>query len=102
MTDAHFSPGGAWSLVRTDKQLMILRGESDKPAVALPLAQSENLIMVEWATGLLYERVWVTNLPAMDSFFYREDKTGPHNEIHLPGMPPSKTTVFKRCSQPFL
>jgi hypothetical protein len=51
ITDAHFSPAGAWILVATPKQLMILRGESDKPVVTLPLSEFENLIMVEWSTG---------------------------------------------------
>jgi hypothetical protein len=51
LTDAHFSPGGAWSLVATGRQLMILRNGSDKPAVTLPLSDNETLVMVEWATG---------------------------------------------------
>jgi hypothetical protein len=51
LTDAHFSPGGAWSLVAAGKQLMILHSDSDKPAVTLRLSNHETLIMVEWATG---------------------------------------------------
>ena len=50
--DAHFSPAGPWVLVASRNQLMILpNAESGKPIVSVPLSRSENLIMVEWATG---------------------------------------------------
>jgi len=66
LVDAHVSPGGTWSLVATDKQIMILRSDSDKPFFTLPLSNFETLIMVEWATGRNVAR-WTTEVRRLQS-----------------------------------
>jgi hypothetical protein len=51
-TDAHVSPGGRWTLVATETELMIFdRRSLRSPVVRMPKSRDEHLVMVEWATG---------------------------------------------------
>jgi hypothetical protein len=50
--DPYVSPSGSWVLAETPSKLMILpSAKSSKPTVTLPLAEHEQVIMIEWATG---------------------------------------------------
>jgi hypothetical protein len=49
--DPHLSPSGSWVLVETPRLMILPSAKSDKPVVTVPLANPEDVIMIEWATG---------------------------------------------------
>jgi len=52
LVDAHFSPGGQWTLAATTTELIVFEGTAtDRPAIRMAKPSDEHVIMVEWATG---------------------------------------------------
>jgi hypothetical protein len=52
LVDAHFSPGGQWTLAATTTELVVFEGTSaNRPAIRIAKPQDEQLVMVEWTTG---------------------------------------------------
>jgi hypothetical protein len=49
--DAHFSPAGRWAVGRTDTQLIIVDGDAAQPALTRPITRTDDIVMIEWATG---------------------------------------------------
>jgi hypothetical protein len=52
LTDAHFSPDGRWVVATTTTELRFFDLAAMDRAVIIPLARGDDVVMVEWATGV--------------------------------------------------